>query len=311
MSLVSIIIPNYNHAQFLERRIDNVLNQSYENINVIILDDASNDNSQEIINSYKNHRQISHIIFNESNSGSPFIQWRKGLELATGKYVWIAESDDYSKPDFLEKCIRVLEEEESLALAFCDTVAVDSNDQKLSVGNNRKLSDRYNAIEDNFFYNWFFLNDSFRILNASSCVFRRSYVNERILEECPQFKFAGDKFFWFNLISEHPLFYYIAEPLNYQRYHNNTTRARHGVLSEYQRNQELSIIYADYRKLNLPLDKPAYREIGKRIVATNLYGIFLFKFPNLVKMFKGMAMVGIDIKYYKKILKTILTDKNH
>ena len=81
--LVSIIIPNYNHAQYLEKRIDTVLNQTYQNIEVIILDDQSTDNSLEVIKKYRNHPKIAQIVVNERNTGNPFKQWDKGIRLAT------------------------------------------------------------------------------------------------------------------------------------------------------------------------------------------------------------------------------------
>ena len=306
LPLVSIIIPNYNHVDFLRTRLDSVLKQTFKNIEVIILDDASNDGSIEIIEEYKQHPVVSEAIRNEINSGSAFIQWGKGLELAKGKYIWIAESDDYSEPVFLEKCMTALENDESLSLAFCDTVAVDSTCEKLSYSKNRKSEGRYNALVDEFFYDWFFLNGPFRILNASSCVFRKSCVDEKTLEEFTQFKFAGDKYFWFEMLSVHPYFFYISSPLNYQRFHNNTTRAQRGILSEYRRNLELTKIYDRYRKINLFVDRQSTREIGQRMFAANFYSIFLYKLPNIIELFKGFYMVGIDFKYYKKILRTVL-----
>ena len=98
---VSVIIPNYCHARFLNQRIDSVLNQTYSDYEVIILDDCSTDNSREIIESYRNHPKISHIVYNEKNSGSTFIQWEKGFELARGEYIWIAESDYVARSTFL------------------------------------------------------------------------------------------------------------------------------------------------------------------------------------------------------------------
>lgn len=82
--LVSVIIPNYNHAQFLDERIQTVLNQTYQNFELIILDDKSTDNSLEVINKYKNDPHVSEIVVNEENSGSTFKQWHKGFELAKG-----------------------------------------------------------------------------------------------------------------------------------------------------------------------------------------------------------------------------------
>ena len=104
LPLVSVIIPNYNHAPYLKERIDSVLSQTYKEFEVLILDDCSSDESKEIIESYRNNKHISNIVFNEKNTGNTFIQWNKGISLAKGKYIWIAESDDVAKPTFLGLC---------------------------------------------------------------------------------------------------------------------------------------------------------------------------------------------------------------
>ena len=81
--LVSVIIPNYNHAQYLEQRLDSVFNQTYQNFEVIFLDDCSTDNSLEVIEKYKGNPHLSRIVVNETNSGSPFKQWDKGIGLGS------------------------------------------------------------------------------------------------------------------------------------------------------------------------------------------------------------------------------------
>ena len=63
--LVSVIVPNYNHAPFLEERINSILNQSYDNYELIILDDKSTDNSLEVIKKYRDHVRVSDVIVNE------------------------------------------------------------------------------------------------------------------------------------------------------------------------------------------------------------------------------------------------------
>ena len=68
LPLVSIIVPNYNHAKFLQKRLDSIFNQTYKNFEAILLDDCSEDNSQEILKKFKDHPKVSNIIFNESNS---------------------------------------------------------------------------------------------------------------------------------------------------------------------------------------------------------------------------------------------------
>jgi glycosyltransferase involved in cell wall biosynthesis len=74
--LVSVIIPNYCHSQFLVQRIESVLNQTYQNFEVIILDDCSPDAgaSKAVIEKYRGNPHVSHIVYNEENSGSTFKQ---------------------------------------------------------------------------------------------------------------------------------------------------------------------------------------------------------------------------------------------
>lgn len=101
MPLVSVIVPNYNHAAFLKQRIDSILNQTFQDFELILLDDCSTDGSRDIIEYYRKDPHVSHVLFNDENSGRAFRQWKKGIDLAQGEWVWIAESDDWAEPEFL------------------------------------------------------------------------------------------------------------------------------------------------------------------------------------------------------------------
>lgn len=79
---ITVIIPNYNHAKFLPRRIESVLEQSFENIEILLLNDCSPDDSREIIEQYANLGNLIRVILNEQNSGSTFKQWWGGLARA-------------------------------------------------------------------------------------------------------------------------------------------------------------------------------------------------------------------------------------
>src|SRR5215467_13719414 len=93
MPTVSVIVPNYNHARYLRRRVDSILAQTYQDFELILLDDCSTDESRSIISEYAKDPRI-RIELNEVNSGSTFKQWNKGARMARGSYIWIAESDD-------------------------------------------------------------------------------------------------------------------------------------------------------------------------------------------------------------------------
>ena len=75
--LVSIIVPNYNHARFLTERFESILSQTYHNFELIILDDCSTDNSCEVIERYRENPHVSQIVYNEKNCGNTFEQWMK------------------------------------------------------------------------------------------------------------------------------------------------------------------------------------------------------------------------------------------
>lgn len=92
---VSAIVPNYNHARFLRERLDTILGQSLLPAEIVFLDDASTDDSLAIAEAYATSSPIPfRIVPSAANSGSPFGQWAKGIALATGDLVWMAESDD-------------------------------------------------------------------------------------------------------------------------------------------------------------------------------------------------------------------------
>src|SRR6478735_6868594 len=103
MPTVSVIVPNYNHAAYLPARINSILQQTYTDFELILLDDCSADNSREILENFRHHPKVSHIVYNEVNSGTTFKQWNKGIGLSKGKYIWIAESDDNCEAGLLEK----------------------------------------------------------------------------------------------------------------------------------------------------------------------------------------------------------------
>ena len=109
MPKVTVIIPNYNHAHFLERRIQSVLDQTYQDFEIILLDDASPDNSVETLSKFAQDSRVYQAIFNEVNSGSTFKQWNKGISQARGEYIWLAESDDYANKSLLENLVQPLD----------------------------------------------------------------------------------------------------------------------------------------------------------------------------------------------------------
>lgn len=220
--LVSVIIPNYCHARYLDQRIQSVLNQTYQNYEVIILDDCSPDNgeSKAVIEKYRGNKHVSKIVYNEKNSGSPFKQWEKGISLAEGELIWIAESDDKCLPTLLEKLVCKFEKNAKLVLAFCKTVAFTDDGQE-------KQLDPLPLTEDTVFNSKDFISKYMvhgcPMLNASACLFKKD-VAFKIANLYCDFKGAGDRMFWTE-ISECGNVAVVNEWLNLMRFHlNNSTK---------------------------------------------------------------------------------------
>lgn len=114
---VSVIIPVYNGEKYLGETIESVLNQTYHNIEIIIVDDCSTDNSRKIVEAYlKKYKNITYYL-QPQNAGAAVAR-NKGLELAKGRYIAFLDSDDLWYPQKIEKQIDVMK---SKNLAFCYT----------------------------------------------------------------------------------------------------------------------------------------------------------------------------------------------
>lgn len=106
---VSIITPTYNCAHFIGETIESVINQTYQDWEMLIVDDCSKDNTEEIVKQYsQNDNRIKYIKL-EQNSGAAMAR-NKAMELATGKYMAFLDSDDIWAKDKLDKQIKFMEE---------------------------------------------------------------------------------------------------------------------------------------------------------------------------------------------------------
>jgi len=246
--LVSVIIPNYNHAKYLNQRINSILNQTYQNFELIILDDFSIDGSKVEIEKYRTNSKVSHIVYNTVNSGSPFIQWEKGISLARGEYIWIAESDDFSSIYFLEDAVSKLANDSSLFISFCRSAHIDDQ------GNFISLNTWGEEIHSDIWVNSFKMNGIeviekmllFRnvIPNASAVVFRNDVAKEVSLLKKGNWIFSGDWYFWYQLLKKGDL-YYNSTVLNFQRSNNSTTRGIKSFDHEKKRYQEVYRVILD------------------------------------------------------------------
>lgn len=195
--MVSIIVPNYNHSLYLQERLSSIFNQTYQNFEVIILDDASTDDSLSILNYYKDHAKVSHFIVNEKNSGSPFKQWKKGLGLAQGDYIWIAESDDFCDLNFLESQLESLKDK---YMSVAKTI-VFSKGKKHKELTHPAFIEGYNVVLDNTQILYC------PVLNVSATLFRNIDKKKLLGANFAEFRIIGDRVFYHEFFHNKKLTY--------------------------------------------------------------------------------------------------------
>lgn len=225
--MVSVIIPNYNHARFLKQRIESVLSQTYQDFELILMDDCSRDGSRDILNSYRAHPKVSHIIFNDVNSGSTFKQWKKGIEHSQGDWIWIAESDDYADSTLLSELVDRVGQDRNLVIAYSQSYQVDEEGGIL-----RDLNFHTDPL-DEFHWKADYTNEGLReikqyllykntIPNASAVIFKKSAYLEAD-KSFENMRLCGDWMLWVQLLKKGSLAF-CSKPLNFFRTHGATTR---------------------------------------------------------------------------------------
>ena len=231
MCKISIIIPNYNHAAFLDKRLESIFNQTFQDFEIILLDDCSTDDSVKILSQYAKYQKVSHFIINETNSGSPFKQWQKGIDLARGEYIWIAESDDVAHPKFLEK---VIQHTYKSGLVYSQTYDINDNATKFHDRIHYTEEFQDNIWESSFDMNGVsFITDYLLVKNvipnASAVIFKKELINEfSFSDELLQMKMCGDWLFWINICYQTNV-YFVSEHLNYFRNHQYTSRIHNSI----------------------------------------------------------------------------------
>ncbi|MFP3583098.1 glycoside hydrolase family 99-like domain-containing protein [Paraburkholderia sp. SIMBA_055] len=208
MPKVSVIVPNYRHEQFLRRRLDSVYGQTYKNIEVLLLDDCSPDESRAVMDEYAAaYPEISRTLYNDRNSGGVFRQWARGIQAATGDLVWIAESDDFCDASFLETLVSTFNDE-AVMLAYSFSLFVDRDENPIDGNFECYVSDLDNPERWNSSYVETAHNEVRTALgikntipNASSVVFRRP-VDMPLLndESWLSMRVAGDWVFYLHLL---------------------------------------------------------------------------------------------------------------
>lgn len=236
---VSVVVPNYNYGRYLHERLDSIERQTVQPYEIIILDDASTDDSRQVIARFaRNCRIPVRTVFNERNSRNVFHQWLKGVELCRSGLVWIAEADDLCDPAFLETVTAPFQSRD-VVLSYCESRQIDETGAIMAPDYLAYVADIDPARWKTSFVGSgldeistaLYLKNT--IPNASAVVFRRD-VLLRVLRshrsEILSHRFAGDWVCYLRVL-ERGAIAFSSQPLNSHRRHaSSVTLANFNLL---------------------------------------------------------------------------------
>jgi hypothetical protein len=192
---------------------------------------------------------VSQFIVNKQNSGSTFKQWQRGIELAKGEYIWIAESDDYSDIAFLENNIKMFQKDTSIAFSYCRTKTINEKD---GITGNEIWGEAINPQvweEDRVFTGTDLLNEYFKyrniIPNTSAVVFQKKYFDPWIVNKL---RYCGDWLLW-GIMCKDAKVGFISKHLNFFRHHDGTTRVFKSKKHQINHARECQFVIISIRKI--------------------------------------------------------------
>jgi glycosyltransferase involved in cell wall biosynthesis len=224
--LVSVSIITYNHEKFIGSAIESLLSQTYPNIEIIISDDASTDNTLEVINSYiATHSDRIKLLKTKRNLGAN-ANWFKAVSVCNGKYVVGLAGDDEFLPELISKQVSIMESDEDIVICYADALVFDVYSQKSlyllsdkapTLSGNVKI-----ALEDSIYY-------------SPTTMFRKKYLPKINIFE--GIRHGSDLAFYKELMilaAPNGKIHYLPEVLyKYQKHGSNITVTEHGYRKEH------------------------------------------------------------------------------
>jgi glycosyltransferase involved in cell wall biosynthesis len=223
--LVSVVVASHNHAEYLEQRMDSLINQTYQDIEILVIDDCSTDGSVEVLRKYESHPKV-RLIIREKNAGWVAVS-NQGVAMSSGKFIIFANCDDSCGPQMIERLVNAMYEHPSAGISFCRSFMIDEDGKLIGddfLGREKTFKIRCNTdalLNKNEMSR--FLLHSCVIPNLSAALFRKeSYMAAGGLTS--SYRVCSDWALFFKVVENYDVAY-VAQSLNEFRQHKTTIRS--------------------------------------------------------------------------------------
>jgi len=280
--LVSIVLPSYNGKDFLNKSIESCLNQTYKNIELIIINDCSTDSTEQIINSYTDSR-IKYLK-NEINQKLPK-SLNIGFNFAKGDYFTWTSDDNYYDVTAIEKMVFALESQK-VDLVCTPYFTIDNNDE---ITGERSVGKQSDVLIDNV---------------VKACFLYKKEVHKKLNGYNPDLFLVEDYDFWIRATFENFKFYQLTEKLYYYRFHENSlTETRRKDISKalYNLLKEHEVLFREKNKIDF-LKGEFYLKLSKLALANKEKALCYYK-----KAISKKPLLVINKVTLKIILSSLIT----
>ena len=303
--LISVIVPAYNVEKYIKTCLDSLINQTYFNFEIIVVNDGSTDQTEEILRSYQSNPKFR--IYSQENGGLSAAR-NQGLKLANGELVCFVDSDDSVKSDYLEKLVAPFIEDVDVDITVCGYQEKFENSVINHVLKSQKITGR-KATED-----LLIKQQDFNVL-AWNKLYRKSLFSDYKIEY-PVRQIHEDNLTTYKLFFHAQKIVYISDELYvYQRTHSEITKNRYSeekTLKRLQVKEQMAIEAGQYlqdSKLKLAadvalllsyfafLDHAISRQINK-----SYYDAYLMKTRKLTSSQFKNPFLTKKLRFYLKLI---------
>lgn len=245
MPYFSLIIPVYNVAPYIEKCLESILEQSFDDFEAIIINDGSTDNSEQIIrNKVGNDSRF--VVINKSNGGLSSAR-NAGLSIAKGDYIWFIDSDDWIAPDALNFLSKQLQIEKTDLIGFSFNKFYEADQSVFQVKCNRDSGLIYvkEMIQDGY------------VIEVSACIycFNRNFLDVNQISFLEHIKLHEDEFFISEVFSRAETVQFSAKSLYNYRIRPNSLMTSKKTMNKLESFVELIAFFEENRFKKSNLDK--------------------------------------------------------
>ena len=223
---ISVVVPVYNVELYLRQCLDSIINQSYSNLEIILVDDGSQDQSLKICEDFASKDSRIKVI-HQKNAGVSVAR-NKGIEAATGEYITFLDSDDWIEKEMYKEMMRITIQHQDVDIVMCDVLNVKNNNtEKITVDIRNGFYSRQDIIKE--LYPTLIVAENLGrlpIVSTCICLFKKSLLENNKIQFDASIRYSEDYLFMAKVMLHARSFYYLKEVFLYYYRQYNLSRSK-------------------------------------------------------------------------------------